>query len=416
MTLCFFLKMLSECSLYFFIVNCALSITLSGVESMMPAFICAAVAALAYHINDKVGQKRVFVLPLLLTVLFFGHSFGTYLAVILPAAYVVLTTVTERYYIDHSSQSDFFRTGMYISMFLSVPFILLMGIEYAAYFVILFLMSSILLLRTLRQDAEIQKERRFSLVNYLTVAAIFLFIVVLSSDAVLTVFTTVFSTVYDIIIYPVAFLLTWFVQALYFVVLRVVTFLFPDYEVDWEALEIITAGMGNHEPAMKEEEAMGAMDPTLVLLAKGFVILASVIALLVFFFVRTQKGRNKPAESVREVRRSVTDYRPEEKIYSDIFPPREPRAAVRYHYRNFLRLCGRLGHNFPLYYNSQYIENVVSHQFDEKSLKSLRQTYIRARYSEHPVSKEDVASIKAQVKYLEHNTGALMETDKDTFR
>jgi len=416
MTLCFFLKILSECSLYFLIVNCALSITLSGIDSLLPAFICAAVAAIAYHLNDKIGQKRVLVLPLLLTVIFFGHSFGTYLALVLPAAYVVLTTVTERYYIDHSSQADFFRTGLYISMFLSVPFILLMGIEHAAYFVILFLVSSILLLRTLRQDAEIQKERRFSMVNYLTVAVIFLLIVVLSSDAVLGVFTSVFSVVYDILIYPVAFLLTWFVQALYFVVLHIITFLFPDYEVDWEALEIITAGMGNHEPAMKEEEAIGAMDPTLVLLAKGFVILAAVIGLIIFFFVRTQKGKNKPAKSVREVRRSVSNYRPEEKVYSDIFPPREPRAAVRYHYRNFLRLCGRLGHNFPLYYNSQYIENVVSHQFDEKSLKSLRQTYIRARYSEHPVSKEDVASIKAQVKYLEKNTGALQNPDAEETR
>jgi len=139
---------------------------------------------------------------------------------------------------------------------------------------------------------------------------------------------------------------------------------------------------------------------TLVLIAKIAAVILGILA-VVLLVVKAKKGRNKQStDTVRETRTTVTDMRSEEKIYSDIIAPREARAAVRYHYRNFLRLCANIGITFPRYYTSLYIQNMVAGTFDKETLKSMRKTYIRARYSNETITQEDVASIKNDVKKL----------------
>ena len=59
-----------------------------------------------------------------------------------------------------------------------------------------------------------------------------------------------------------------------------------------------------------------------------------------------------------------------------------------------------MGQEFPRHYTSLHIENMVSAKFDKETLRSMRQTYIRARYSEQDITKDDVSSMKAQVKKL----------------
>ena len=92
MTLCFFLKILGELSLYFCIANAVLSIALTGVESVLPLFIVSLIAAVGHYIDEKHSKFRFFLLPLLLSVFFLGSGFAYYLAVGLPALYIALTS------------------------------------------------------------------------------------------------------------------------------------------------------------------------------------------------------------------------------------------------------------------------------------------------------------------------------------
>ena len=398
MILCYFLKLLSEISLLFVVADCFLSVAAVGVESLIPAVICAAVGALAYWMDEKHGNKTKFLLPLLLIpVLLYGETFGTYLAIGLAALYVGLMIWQKRYYMDHDSQAEFFRTGIFIVGCLSVPFILLMKLNYIGPFILLYLMSSIFMLRLLRQDAAIFNETRFRVINLLTVSAIVLLTVFISSDWFLGMAGMVLGKIYDILVIPIFYTIYTFGYALYYLVVEIL--LPKGFGDTTKKLNFGDMGMPDEmkEALLGEEQVNG--EPFMMLLKGVFLIVGVILVLLLVY--RNSKSRNSRSNGgAREARTSVSMIRPEEKIYSDHIAPREPRAAVRYHYRNFLRLCQSMGQEFPRHYTSLHIENMVSTKFDKETLRSMRQTYIRARYSEQDITKDDVSSMKAQVKKL----------------
>ncbi len=398
MTLCYFLKLLSELSLLFVVADCFLSVAAVGVESLIPAVFFAAVGAVAYWMDEKHSNKTKFLLPLLLIPMFlFGESFGTYLAIGLGALYVGLMIWQKRYYMDHDSQSDFFRIGMFAVGALSVPFVLLMKMDFIAPFVLLYLMSGIFMLRLMRQDAAIFNETRFRVLNLLSVAGIVLLAVVISSDWFLGLAGMILGKIYDVLVIPIFYVIYACGYALYYLFIEII--FAGGYGDTTKKLNFGDMSMPDEmkDALLGEEQVNG--EPFLMLLKGVFLIVGILLVLLLVY--RNSKSRNsRSKDSAREARTSVTMIRPEEKIYADHIAPREPRAAVRYHYRNFLRLCLSLGQEFPRHYTSQHIENMTIGNFDKETLKSMRKTYIRARYSEHDITKDDVSSIKAQVKKL----------------
>ena len=398
MTLCYFLKLLSELSLLFVVADCFLSVAAVGVESLIPAVFFAAVGAVAYWMDEKHSNKTKFLLPLLLIPMFlFGESFGTYLAIGLGALYVGMMIWQKRYYMDHDSQSDFFRIGMFAVGALSVPFVLLMKIDFIAPFVLLYLMSGIFGLRLMRQDAAIFNETRFRVLNLLSVAGIVLLAVLISSDWFLGLAGMILGKIYDVLVIPIFYVIYTCGYALYYLFIEII--FAGGYGDTTKKLNFGDMSMPDEmkDALLGEEQVNG--EPFLMLLKGVFLIVGILLVLLLVY--RNSKSRNsRSKDSAREARTSVTMIRPEEKIYADHIAPREPRAAVRYHYRNFLRLCLSLGQEFPRHYTSQHIENMTIGNFDKETLKSMRKTYIRARYSEHDITKDDVSSIKAQVKKL----------------
>lgn len=398
MTLCYFLKLLSELSLLFVVADCFLSVAAVGVESLIPAVFFAAVGAVAYWMDEKHSNKTKFLLPLLLIPMFlFGESFGTYLAIGLGALYVGMMIWQKRYYMDHDSQADFFRIGMFAAGGLSIPFVLLMKIDFIAPFVLLYLMSGIFGLRLMRQDAAIFNETRFRVLNLLSVVGIVLLAVLISSDWFLAAAGFVLGKIYDVLVVPIFYVIYACGYALYYLFIEII--FAGGYGDTTKKLNFGDMSMPDEmkDALLGEEQVNG--EPFLMLLKGVFLIVGILLVLLLVY--RNSKSRNsRSKDSARESRTSVTMIRPEEKIYADHIAPREPRAAVRYHYRNFLRLCLSLGQEFPRHYTSQHIENMTIGNFDKETLKSMRKTYIRARYSEHDITKDDVSSIKAQVKKL----------------
>lgn len=399
MTFCFFLKILTECSLFFLFANVPLSLSLAGVESIIPALICAAAGTLGYVLNGRGSHYQNLSILLLPGVLLYAHSFGQLIALLLPALYVALVIWRQNYFIDRSSQQDFFRIGGFLACLLSIPFVLLMKYNHMALFLTVFLLGSILLLRSLRQDPEVLKQPRYRLMNGLGVLVLVLLALILGSETALNLASSVLGFLYDLLITPIAYLLSWLVTIGARLFIAIFRFFFPNYEVNWAGLKILTDAMGNHEPTMVEESAEAAgLSPAVVMAGRVVVALLGLGLLLWFFFTHSHKGRNQSPAAPSQYRSVAgSDARPPEKIFADRFPPREPRAAVRYYYRNFLRLCGR---SFPAYYNSLQVQNSTEEDFDPETLSSIRQTYIRARYSPAPVEKEDVARIREDVKKL----------------
>ena len=412
MTLCFFLKILGELSLYFCIANAVLSIALTGVESILPLFIVSLIAAVGHYIDEKHSKFRFFLRPLLLSVFFLGSGFAYYLAVGLPALYIALTIVGQRYYVDHDTQADLFRTGIAVIICFSIVFVLVLGLDHIVPFAMIFLIANIFMLRLLRQDAEIFNETRFRVMNILTVGATLLAAVIITSKPAMMILQKFYNFILTLL-QPVLYLFVYGGYAFYWVltwVIATLRSLFSGETVDQN--QLLESGMNMLPEGL--EQTVDVTNPDILRLIQGGLV-AIGIFLVVLYFLGNRRGRNKRSEgSLKEVRSSVTNYRPEEKIFADHFPPREPRAAVRYYYRSFLRMCQSIGHEFPRHFTSKHIENTISYQFKKEHLQEMRETYIRARYSEQEITKEDVKHIKEQVKLLKSDVSELLGNFIDT--
>ena len=135
-----------------------------------------------------------------------------------------------------------------------------------------------------------------------------------------------------------------------------------------------------------------------------FTLAISIAGLILLVrLIKRNRHRFQPSNA-KETRSTVSGSRYfEAAAPADLFPPSEPRKAVRYYYRCFLRTCQKMGVFFPSSADSQTIEQQSQKFFRPESLGQLRQVrrvYIKARYSDDPVQEQDVQQIKAAYEYL----------------
>ncbi len=397
MSLCFFLKILGDLSLYCCAMNAMLSLALTKVDAIPPLIILAVIAALGYWLDDKQPDKRYFLLPLLFSVFFFGSGFSYNLTVGLGALYVGLCIFGQRYYMDYDDLARILKIGMAGTVFVTATFVMVLGLSHIIPFALLFVVSYLFLLQLLRQDPEILKEAKFRMINLLGITIILLITLFLTTDPFFSWFKSAALATYEFILPPVLYLLTWMGSVIFNIITGFFG-LFPEPDdIGWKPNELFTKEKVHPEDMELIEEMT---KPGLLMILQGCLILVGVIC-LVIWFLKSRKGRKKQMNSsIHELRTYIRDDRPEEKVYADYFPPREPREAVRYYYRNFLRLCVDLGHKIPRHFNSRLVQDEVSACFREGPLDELRQTYIRARYSEAEISKEDVKQMKQKLKKL----------------
>lgn len=399
MTLAFFLKTLSELSVFYVIYNCIMSVGNVKLADPIPVLVCAVAAAAAYWLDSK-KPKLHFLPVLILPVVFylFTVDFATGLGIGMIVLYTALTILGRRFYMDRETHADFFRGSIIACCICAIPFVMLMELEHVIVFILLFLISSIFLMRMLRQESEVFNNPRFRIINALSVLLVFVLALLMSSQAFLGAVLSLLGLVYRTLCLPVLYLISYLFMGVVYVVDWVIRTFFSSEGPTEDIMENLSQGLEQLKP-IAGDGAAGPSD-TVTMIAQGILIVIAII-FVVILVLRNKKGRlSLERSSVQEFRSTIVAYRPEEKIPADRFPPREPRAAVRYYYRSFLRLCSRLGHDFPRNSTSASIEKAVSHRFDEETLQAMRETYIRARYSEHDISKEDAASIKAQVKNL----------------
>ena len=85
-----------------------------------------------------------------------------------------------------------------------------------------------------------------------------------------------------------------------------------------------------------------------------------------------------------------------------LIAPKDPREAVRWHYRRFLRYCKSKDMAIKPSHDSREINAlVVSRDIAEpEQLEPLRDLYIAARYSDREITQQDVNQAKDQLKRI----------------
>ena len=72
-----------------------------------------------------------------------------------------------------------------------------------------------------------------------------------------------------------------------------------------------------------------------------------------------------------------------------IFAPKDPRLAIRHHYRKFLKVCSEKGCPALKGDTSEDINKNNKNNFSCENIAKLRELYIKARYSEHAIKSSE---------------------------
>ena len=397
MMLCFFLKSLCETALYFIIANAVLSITSAYVESLLPVFLCAAVYSLAYFLNQRQSALRLLPIPLMLISFQGVYSFGTKLAVGLAVLYTALNIWDYRFHVIPERQKSIFKYGVILSVFLALTYGAVLNMYCIYNFIAVFVLSGIFFLRLARQDKKMFRDWKYNVLNVGSMALSVGTVLLLSSDTFLSKFKELFSRTYTVLSNILLQLMYGLGYGVYFIIAK----LFEGATFKGEQLDVWENIQNADESVTQATEQIEEMVNTPLFTMLKVIIFMVAICLLVFYFWKTKvKSKIKSKRTVAAVIYSSSCL-PKTDITDKVFLlPRNPREAVRYHYRKFLKLCTEVGIRILSSHNSKDVERTASSKYESELLSKIRNVYIRARYSEAEIDSEDAKEIKSLLKEL----------------
>lgn len=241
---------------------------------------------------------------------------------------------------------------------------------------LIMLVTSVLLMRTLRHDPATYCQRRYQIVNILSVLLVVAAAAVISTETFLSACIGVFRWAYNTFVLPFLMAGLWcFVQAL-----RVLAWLATLLKI--RAPEPVENPKLNLDSAAKDlgiEELEAAGNPLLNAIMTALLLAAAAAVLYFFFRWMMSRGiRSARQTKVEEERRDVTEEARQK-------PAREwigtPVQRVRSQYRKFLKLYEKNGGSVKAGNTSLEVErDAVRHRFEPSAAKELRDVYVRARY------------------------------------
>ncbi|CDA61488.1 unknown [Clostridium sp. CAG:169] len=269
-------------------------------------------------------------------------------------------------------------------------------------FVILLFICTLILTQALRHDPSVYLQRRYRTAVLLCSALLALLVVLFSSSWFINLLLQLPYLFYRWVIAPIIMLVA-------LVVGGALMLLFSPLQDKIRSFlsQIYDQFVGRlNAPLQELPENMEAEAPFQLLdyLSPLFTLAISIAGLILLVrLIKRNRHRFQPSNA-KETRTTVSGSRYfEAAAPADLFPPSEPRKAVRYYYRCFLRTCQKMGVFFPSSADSQTIEQQSQKFFRPESLGQLRQVrrvYIKARYSDDPVQEQDVQQIKSAYEYL----------------
>jgi|GEM_PF-1121026 len=408
MELVFLCKMLSDLSLYF-----ALSLYIyawigHNPSVFPPLFIMILSVMLSYRLRgSQKPAMRLLPLSLMLFCFLFPENFLDGLLLVPPCLYVGFVVKRQLFRLDYNTQHDAFMLGLKLLPLLLFPSLFTLDFvqlqQGALPFVLLFLVFGVLLMRMLRHDAATVEQPRFKLQN---AAALILFCLLgfeMSRGSVLHAFSLFLSAIYRILISPLIMLAAYGLSMFAYLFALFLKLFFRDIEVTRPESEVSEAF----------SEALGtanirhvALPPWLILLVK--LLLVAVILFLVFLVLRRFLRRKPvlPTDSTPEMREALAILNEPVRIPKDLFPPHDPRQAIRYYYRKFLRIYLSLGLPFSRSKTSAEIQDDAALYFELDLLSALRNLYAKARYHTAEPTPEDAAEARRLYLALKAQKGS----------
>lgn len=383
----FFLKMLLDAALYYmFAAPVAAYLGSSGL------LLCGILQCIIYAISriPKSRWLRLLILSSLAACyLLHRTSIADVIAISPITAYILWLSLTDRPGPELSRQRELLEDFWKPLLLSMIPALCLKELLVFLPFSLTALLSSILLLRTLRHGPEVYNQPQFHCMNLLTVAVVPAVACLLGSRTVMRGLKAILMPIYRYVLTPLLMLLAWIPMLL----LQWILDLFiPDSVQELDRKPEAMEGF--------EEIQEVVSDYSWIKILFLCIMAAMFICVMIFLFRKV-----KPGTTVYEPQQtSQTTY---ETIAREQRVPQQNSAAVRSirrYYRRFLKLCEKNG--------LRRKESSTSAEIDQTAKRisgignestHIRRLYIRARYAGH-ASAEDVLQMRRLLTQVKTDT------------
>jgi len=380
------LKRICDISFYFTFAS-FVAVSFGGDNFIIALPIFAIVAFLSAYLAP---HKKLKFLSLLLfaVVPFIVPPTLANLAAIVPAmVYTVLTLPVQDEKVSQFQYADHF--GLFLKLLLALIFIAFLLDAIALLengpllFALSFLINAVILMRMVRHDEAILQQTQFKIMNAVSLFSVMLIVVLLSTDAFLTLVRNFIAFIWTNVAIPV-------IELLIFIFVTVINFLFNLFRVNvlFERLGVMIYEI--------EIDALEPLEPLLDepsgVIPNPLPFIGAIILMVIFY-------RLLKSLSEKWVARSSSDGVEEERIPLDDRKNKErkrftPENPIRSTYRKFLRKLEKNGTHFPHYFTSNDVNDLVSKTINTNKGSNLRELYIRIRYGEADFTKEELRNFK----------------------
>ena len=364
-----------------------------GAGSVLAAAVLqAGCYALSFAVRERRPLRLACLLPMVLGWLLCRGNPAAGILILPPAAYIVYLVWNGDYTLNRDRQQTLF--GLYWKLLIAaVPVGLLLGgsaqlrtvtIPYG----ILMLSCSVALMRALRHDPSVYRQRRWQMMNVSVVAVLLAITAFFSSDFFLRGIRAAMGAVYNTLFLPVLSLLVELVVLLLQALGKLAQLLnlrMPSMDRN------IQLNMEGLRPDLSDVVIEETTNETARTVFLALAVVAAAVVLILFFRWLSKKRYSNPiVNAVQPTGGSVSAKQAAQE--------RDPSAVrtVRIQYRKFLKLCA--------VYGVQPGDSTTSRDIDAQARQyaaleqvsgPIREIYIRARYG----GQADKASVQ-QIKKL----------------
>ena len=391
MELIFAAKALSSTSFLFFVASYIALIFRIEME-IFPAFALIALGTFLCGIIDMKGKPKMRFIPLVIVFasLYWISDIASGLAIGITVIYSVLMIVRQAYFLTYGEGADDFNRNIKIIVFFlafSAAFGItnLLGSSVLPY-VIIYMISGVCELSMLRHNEETLREKRFRILNTTILSATCLLGFFMATEYFMAFCKLIISLFAKYIFSPIMMALTTVSSYLLLGLAETLT------EVVFEKfLERDGGGIAfENLSGLVDDNKFTRHNPILDTVFSVVVFL--VIALIIFLIFRkmfkgTKNRTTRTAGETRTVER-IPRVNYDKDLSNEI-------KGIRNIYRKFLNLLISKGMDIPHYFTTEDVNRTITNEIPDKQLAhDLREYYIRARYGEKELSKEDLAKAK----------------------
>lgn len=396
MKLLFFLKTLAEFALFFSFGN---YIAVTGGGSSIPFFVAILPVVslfICFLLQDKKRLIRLCPLALLALGFFFTHGLSSIVVYAVACIYCILLVARRIFYQSYDMAATNFKRCAICLFILPVMTLVVGGMSVLSNncvpYVLIFLCASVLQTRMLRHDARTLESRGFQLQNMIAIALVLLLGVLMTTPLVLGWLNAAFAFLKVNVLFPLTNVLLYVAIGIVWVISKVLSFIFPNFNPTFPPAEDIVADYGAPtDELIYEGVTQVPMALQVVFTAIGIGILI-VAAVFIFKKLTERREQNSGRADFYDKREQLeTRDGPPAR---NLFVPRDARANVRRYYAKFLVECRSRGVNFSKSNTASDIAENAKDTIGEAAVMQITSLYTKARYSPHPITKDDAKAAK----------------------